>query len=97
MSSSLITFIKPTKYANLFLIERLNDEHKRILNIKRFQGKEWLYIKDTQITPKNMKLVSNRTYELTDANMWIWNECTMKKFTLSQTFESLNYKRCLFS
>ena len=97
MTTTLITFVKPTQYANLFLIERINDEHKKTLNIKRFQDKDWLYIKDTQITPKNMKLVANRTYELTDVNMWIWNECIMKKFTLSQTFESLNYKRCLFS
>ena len=95
--STLITFIKPTKYANLFLIDRISEEHRHILNIKRFNGKNWIYIKDNQITPKKMTLVPNRTYELSEVKVHEWNNFLIKRYLLSQTFETLNYKKCLFT
>ena len=106
MTTTLITYIKEGKYnTHLFKIERLNKDDKKILNVKEFHNKNWLYIKRSQIVPRSLKLVKNRTYELSDIKSRTWNNYIFKNYHLIQTLETLSMKsepfkyesKCLFS
>ena len=93
MTTTLIKYIKDGKYDTaLFLIERLNETDKNNLNIKTFNEKNWIYIKYNRIVPKNINLVKNRTYELSDVKTRMWNDYHVKTYHLTQTFETLSMK-----
>ena len=89
---TLVTYIKDTRYdSTLFRVESITNEERQQLKIKQFNGKEYIYIPKRKIVPKQLKLVSNRTYELT-VKTRIWNDFVIRTFHLDNTVESLSYK-----
>ena len=89
---TLITYIKEVKYDSyMFKIEQISNEEKKQLNIKSYNGHDYIYIRKKRIVPQKIKLVKNRCYELTIKKR-VWNDLTVTTYYLDTTFESLSYK-----
>ena len=89
---TLVTYIKDTRYDNaMFRIEQISIDKRKQLNIKHYNGHDYIYIQKRKIVPKQIKLVVNRTYELT-VKTRVWNDFIIKTFHLDNTFQSLSYK-----
>ena len=89
---ALVTYIKDTRYdSTLFRIERISNEERKQLNIKSYNGQDYIYIPKRKIVPKKIKLVKNRAYELT-VKTRVWNDHIITTYYLDNTFQSLTYK-----
>ena len=96
--TTLVTYIKDTRYDSaLFRVERICNEAKEQVNTKQFKGKEYIYIPKRKIVPKKIKLVTNRTYELS-VKTRMWEGKIIRTYHLDNTIESLSFKpqpKCL--
>ena len=89
---TLITYIKEAKYDSyMFRIEQISNEERKQLNIKSYNGHDYIYIRKKRIVPQKLKPVPNRAYELT-VKKREWNDLTVTTYYLDNTFQSLSYK-----
>ena len=88
----LVTYIKEVKYDSyMFRIEQISNEGRKELNIKSYNGNDYVYIPKRKIVPKQIRLVVNRTYELT-VKTRVWEDHIITTYYLDNTFQSLSYK-----
>ena len=88
----LVTYIKEVKYDSyMFRIEQISNEEKKQLNIKHYNGHDYIYIRKKRIVPQRLKPVPNRTYELT-VKTRVWEDHIITTYYLDNTFQSLSYK-----
>ena len=89
---TLITYIKEVKYDSyMFKVERVSKQDRQLLNIKSYNGQDYIFIRKKRIVPKKIKLVVNRVYELT-VKTRVWEDHIIATYYLDNTFESLCYK-----
>ena len=89
---TLITYIKEVKYDSyMFRIEQISKQERELLNIKSYNGHDYIYIPMRKIVPKKLRLIVNRTYELT-VKTRVWNDHIITTYYLDNTLQSLSYK-----
>ena len=89
---TLVTYIKEVKYDSyMFKIEQISIDKRKQLNIKSYNGQDYIFIRKKRIVPQKIKLVKNRCYELT-VKTRVWNDLTVTTYYLDNTFQSLSYK-----
>ena len=88
----LVTYIKEVKYDSyMFRVERVSKQDRQLLNIKSYNGHDYIFIRKKKIVPKKIKLVKNRSYELT-VKTRAWEDHIIATYYLDNTFQSLSYK-----
>ena len=89
---TLVTYIKEAKYDSyMFKIEQISKQERELLNIKHYNGHDYIYITKRKIIPKKLKLVKNRVYELS-VRTRVWEDHIITTYYLDTTIETLSYK-----
>ena len=89
---TLITYIKDTRYDNaMFRVEQISNAEKKQLNVKHYNGNEYIYLPKRKLVRKKLRLIVNRTYELT-VKTRVWEDHIITTYYLDNTFQSLSYK-----